>query len=96
MQVACTSAGHCLLHPGQKHKAYPGTHMFSVHTRIRACTHVYVLKKGCSSAGFTTKRVDTKASERKVTIPLENGHGDGGGSSCILPQRRCNMRTSMK
>jgi len=45
-----------------------------------------ILKKGCSSAGFTTEGVDTKARERKMTIPLENGHGNGGGSSHILLQ----------
>lgn len=77
-------------------EAFSSTCMFSVHTHIHGRTHVYVLKKGCSSDGFTTKGVDSKASERKVTIPLENGHGGGGGSSCIRPQRCCNMHASMK
>ena len=80
----------------ETHEAFPSTRMFSVHTHIHAHTHVHVLKKGCSSDGFTTRGVDTKASGRKVTIPLENGHGDGGGSSRILPQWHCNMHASMK
>lgn len=80
----------------EMHEMFPSTRVFPGHTHFHIHTHVYVLKKGCSSAGFTSKGIDTKASERKVTIPVENEHGNGGGSPFTLPQRRCTTLASMK
>lgn len=84
-------AGCCLPRPCQKcmwQEAHPSTRVFSVHTHPRAYMRFCAKGRG-SPAGVTTKGVGTKAGERKVTIPLENGHGGGGGSSPAALQHAC-------